>query len=265
MTSVPTGLPLLRRGAGATMRDGGCFVQVAGYLADGYSWSEYATSVHPVIRAAGIKCNDMMSAAARPRLAPLAGDAAGTGPEPSGVAGQVLTVRLLAWVAQRVSQHWSHRRLCQNAVNAALNWADCPCPEHRAVADRTHQAMDSLLYSDANVVAALAARIASADLISMPSPDWAVSTAVSVDVAHATDRNQALHDFLRELIGEHRRLTGHAPAPLQRWGQVCELLGTTGRVATAVPGSGGSSRRFSSSPSFTTGAPTATPSPSAIR
>jgi len=261
MTSVPTGLPLLRRGAGATMRDGGCFVQVAGYLADGYSWSEYATSVHPVIRAAGIKCNDMMSAAARPRLAPLAGDAAGTGPEPSGVAGQVLTVRLLAWVAQRVSQHWSHRRLCQNAVNAALNWADCPCPGHRAVADRTHQAMDYLLYSDANVVAALAARTASADPISMPSPDWAVSTAVSADVAHVIDRNQALHDFLRDLIGEHQRLTGHAPAPPQRWGQVCELLGMTGRVATAVPGSGSSS----SSPSFATGAPTATPAPSAIR
>jgi hypothetical protein len=264
MTSVPTGLPLLRRGAGATMRDGGCFVQVAGYLADGHSWSEYATSVHPVIRAAGIKCNDMMSAAARPRLAPLAGDAAGTGPEPSGVAGQVLTVRLLAWVAQRVSQHWSHRRLCQNAVNAALNWADCPCPGHRAVADRTHQAMDYLLYSDANVVAALAARTASADPISMPSPDWAVSTAVSADVAHVIDRNQALHDFLRDLIGEHQRLTGHAPAPPQRWGQVCELLGMTGRVATAVPGSG-SSRRSSSSPSFATGAPTATPAPSAIR
>ena len=264
MTSVPTGLPLLRRGAGATMGDGGCFVQVAGYLADGHSWSEYATSVQPVIRAAGIKCNDMMSAAARPRLAPLAADAAGTGPEPSGVAGQVLTVRLLAWVAQRVSQHWSHRRLCQNAVNAALNWADCPCPGHSAVADRTHQAMDHLLYSDANVVAALAARTASADPISMPSPDRAVSTAVSADVAHATDRNQALHDFLQDLIGEHRRLTGHAPASPQRWGQVCELLGTTGRVATAVPGSG-SSRRSSSSPSFVTGAPTATPSPSAIR
>ena len=264
MTSVPTGLPLLRRGAGATMRDGGCFVQVAGYLADGHSWSEYATSVHAVIRAAGIKCNDMMSAAARPRLAPLAGDAAGTGPEPSGVAGQVLTVRLLAWVAQRVSQHWSHRRLCQNAVNAALNWADCPCSGHRAVADRTHQAMDYLLYSDANVVAALVARTASADPISMPSPDWAVSRAVAAAVAHAIDRNQALHDFLRDLIGEHRRLTGHAPAPSQRWGQVCELLGTTGRVATAVPGLG-SSRRFSSSPSFATGAPTATPLSSAIR
>ena len=264
MTSVPTGLPLLRRGAGATMRDGGCFVQVAGYLADGHSWSEYATSVHPVIRAAGIKCNDMMSAAVRPRLAPLAADAAGTGPGPTGVAGQVLTVRLLAWVAQRVSQHWSHRRLCQNAVNAALNWADCPCSGHRAVADRTHQAMDYLLYSDANVVAALVARTASADPISMPSPDWAVSTAVSADVAHAIDRNQALHDFLRDLIGEHRRLTGHAPAPPQRWGQVCELLGTTGRVATAVPGLG-SSRRFSSSPSFATGAPTATPLSSAIR
>ena len=55
--------------------------------------------------------------------------------------------------------------------------------------------MDYLLYSDANVVAALAARTASADPISMPSPDWAVSTAVSADVAHAIDRNQALHDL----------------------------------------------------------------------
>ena len=261
MTSVPTGLPLLRRGAGATMRDGGCFVQVAGYLADGHSWSEYATSVHAVIRAAGIKCNDMMSAAVRPRLAPLAADAAGTGPGPTGVAGQVLTVRLLAWVAQRVSHRRPYRRLCQNAVNAALNWADCPCAGHQAVADRTYQAMGDLPYLQAS---AIAARTASADPISMPSPGWAVSAAVSADVEHATDRNQALHDFLRDLIGEHRRLTGHAPAPSQRWGQVCELLGTTGRVATAVPGSG-SSRRSSSSPSFATGVPTAAPAPSAIR
>ncbi len=247
MTSVPTGLPLLRRGAGATMRDGGCFVQVAGYLADGHSWSEYATSVHPVIRAAGIRCNDMMSDAARPRLAPLAADAAGTGPGPTGVAGQVLTVRLLAWVAQRVSHRRPYRRLYQNAVNAALNWADCPCTKHQAVADRAYQAMRELPYYVQ--ASAIAARTASADPISMPSPDWAVFTAVSADVEHATDRNQALHDFLRDLIGEHRRLTGHAPAPPQRWGQVCELLGTTGRVTTAIPGSG-SPRRSSSSPSL---------------
>jgi len=116
-----------------------------------------------VIRAAGIKCNDMMSAAVRPRLAPLAADAAGTGLEPSGVAGQVLTVRLLAWVAQRVSQHWSHRRLCQNAVNAALNWADCPCSKHQAVADRTYQAMRELPYY--LQASAIAARTASADPI----------------------------------------------------------------------------------------------------
>lgn len=230
---VPTGLPLLRHGPGDSPEDGGCFVQVAGFLSEGHSWSDNTPLVHPVIRSAGVLCNDLMSATARPRLAPLAADAAGTGPEPSGATGQILRVRLLAWVALRVSPRWENRQLCQNAVSAALDWADCPCPEHQKIADRGWRAMHDLPYVASQQIVRTVARTASVAPYRMPSPTWGVSAAIADAVMEATDADQTMYDFMWDLLGEHRRLTGHTPAGFKRWHHVCDLLGTTKEVITA--------------------------------
>lgn len=75
---IPSGLPLLRKGAGKSPKNGGCLVEVAGFLYDGMTWSDKAQCVANVLRPVSIYVNDEVSDGARPRLALAAGRLSGS-------------------------------------------------------------------------------------------------------------------------------------------------------------------------------------------
>lgn len=230
---IPSVMPLLRRGPGGDIQDGGCFNQVAGYLADGHSWTDQHRSIHPVIRAAGVLCNDTMSNLGRPRLAVLAADAAGTGPEPTAlIARQELTVRLVVWIAQQDPLHkisTESKELCRIAIEAALDWANCQCSACRTRASRIYWIIGPI--PDIPVSVSTAVYMAQADAWAMLAPGHAVSCGIRAILpppySTRQDRDRAAFEFLQGLIREHQRLTGSTPVPAQHWDQVCELVGTT--------------------------------------
>lgn len=76
---IPDFMPQLRKGAGATPQDGGCLVQVAGFLADGVSWTDKTPCVHPLLSDAAIRVNDIVNEEVRQSLLPLAPRLVGTG------------------------------------------------------------------------------------------------------------------------------------------------------------------------------------------
>lgn len=77
--NIPDVFPLLRKGTGETPEDGGCLVQVAGYLNDGVSWTDETPCVHPVLRYIAIWANDDSPDSERQSLLSLVPRLIGTG------------------------------------------------------------------------------------------------------------------------------------------------------------------------------------------
>lgn len=69
-TRTPELLPLLSRGKHRSPRKGGCFMELASFLA-GERWSDHPACTHPLLAAVARHVNDLTSDAARPRLARL--------------------------------------------------------------------------------------------------------------------------------------------------------------------------------------------------
>lgn len=55
---IPDFMPNIKEGTGDTPADGGCLVQIAGWLNDGHSWTDRTPCVHPVLRDVAIELND---------------------------------------------------------------------------------------------------------------------------------------------------------------------------------------------------------------
>lgn len=64
--------PLLRKGTGVTRRHGGCLMQVAGYLADGVSWTDRPSTADEALGSFGISLNDYADDEGRQELLPYA-------------------------------------------------------------------------------------------------------------------------------------------------------------------------------------------------
>lgn len=248
---IPDLMPLLRRGAGKTPATGGCLVQVASYLYDGKSWNDDTPCVHPILRDVAIGVNDHVSEDYRPKLAPLAADLVGTGPGPSNpTLAKILNVRLAVWACRRV-QHLMVDQRSVAAVDAAEAWANCPCRMCRAavnlVADAAAEAVMAarrpvphVVGSERAATAARALASAAVNLVADAAPYSLVgSVAADATVAagvYSVGYHQGLaaadvaaHNFLADLIAEHRRLTDFTPTSRDdaRWTEVCELIGTT--------------------------------------
>ncbi|MFC5999050.1 hypothetical protein ACFP6A_09990 [Quadrisphaera sp. GCM10027208] len=67
---VPDALPVLSRGKHRRPRHGGCFMEIASFLA-GERWSDHPACTHPLLAALARHVNDVTGDDARPRLAPL--------------------------------------------------------------------------------------------------------------------------------------------------------------------------------------------------
>ena len=68
--ALPDMLPVLSRGKHRRPSKGGCFMELASFLA-GERWSDHPGCTHPLLAALARHVNDLTSDAARPRLAPL--------------------------------------------------------------------------------------------------------------------------------------------------------------------------------------------------
>ena len=238
MNTTPDLMPLLRKGTGETPADGGCLVQVAGYLADGHSWVDDTPCVHPVLRLLAIVVNDLVSDVVRPRLAVVAPDLIGTGPGPDGVEGRVLAVRLAVWCARQVLDLCPDRGVALAAIVAAEEWADCPCDRHAASAGAAYAAANAYDVGGGVRDAAYAAWDAEAAAYAARAAAYAAWDAE--DAAYAAVRAAAYADsgavsdvrlagLLTGAVAEHRRLTGHHPPPTDsaRWDAICNLIGAT--------------------------------------
>ena len=77
MTTVPDYMPVLSSGAHTDPSKGGCFMEMASFLA-GEAWSDHPACTHPAIAAAARSVNDRLGDADRQRLVPLIPRVVGT-------------------------------------------------------------------------------------------------------------------------------------------------------------------------------------------
>lgn len=78
MTEVPDYVPMLVQGASDRPEEGGCLVQIANWLADPSTWTDYSKCVDPVLTHWAIVVNDIAGDETRHALALLAPRLAGT-------------------------------------------------------------------------------------------------------------------------------------------------------------------------------------------
>lgn len=216
--TIPDFLPFLRKGVGDTPADGGCLMQVAGFLYDVHSWRDDVACVHPVLRRAGIAVNDGVADADRRRLSLAAARIAGSADAVADWSDEqrhVLDVRLAAWCARSVlgQVRTQDRQVAEAAIRAAEAWADCPCGKHADAAYAAHaawaaNAADAAAYAaDAAAYAADAAAKAAADAA------HAAYAAVAAAAARAADTADPV-DWYFALIDEYDRLVGRTSEPL---------------------------------------------------
>ena len=119
MEIVPV-MPFLRSGAGGSPKNGGCLIEVAGYLWDG-RWTDKHDCVHPVLREMGIRVNDSVSDSERQRLlVEVVPRIVGTAIEDETLNKRV-SVHLALFCARKVS-HLNTDPRVQKALDAAQGW-----------------------------------------------------------------------------------------------------------------------------------------------
>ncbi len=205
--TIPDYLPQLRTGTGATPKDGGCLVQVAGFLYDGESWTDRAACVHPALRSAGILVNDSLSKDGLRRLSLLAARISGSGTfvEDWSVEGKV---RLHADLAR-----WSAKSAAKSAAYAAESAAEYAAYAAKYAAEYAAYAAESAEYA-----AESAAYAAESAAYAAESAAYAAESAA---------RDDALITFYTGLVDEFDRLTGRNSQPLteEQGNAIRELIG----------------------------------------
>lgn len=176
--NVPDFMPQLRYGAGQTPQDGGCLVQVAGFLNDGVSWTDSTPCVHPMLREVAIGTNDRVDDVLRQTLLPLAPRLIGTGLTGDEAEDRRVTLALVEWCVRQAA-------VAAHAIGGI--WA-------------------SNVAVDAKNEAALYASGAS-DLNSLNSMRCKVIASLAAD-AHGEVSPEALADFLVRMIDEYDRVSG---------------------------------------------------------
>ncbi|WP_344313540.1 hypothetical protein [Fodinicola feengrottensis] len=222
---------MIRKGVGATPKDGGCLVQVAGWLYDGKSWADDVTCVHPVLRSAGIRVNDAVSDGERHRLALMAPRISGSADAVADWSEQdskVLNVRLAVWCARQALPfvRESDRRVCETAITAAEHWCESPTAAAAAYAANAANAAANAAYA-ANAAAAnaAAAYAANAAAYAAAAAAYAANAAAYAANAAAYAANAKV-DLYIGLVDEYDRLTGRVTKQMTRedWNRVRTVM-----------------------------------------
>ena len=182
---VPDFMPRLRSGAGETPKDGGCLIQVAGYLNDGVSWTDATPCVHPALRRAGILVNDGVDDEYRQRLLLLAPRLIGTGGTGDPVEDRRIAVELARWCAADAKESAAAPASAEAAASASASAAGATASASAAGATASA--------AGATASAAFAASYAA----------FAAVYAASADA-----RSKARFDFLVRLIDAYDHITG---------------------------------------------------------
>ncbi|MBO0827175.1 MAG: hypothetical protein J2P24_05275 [Streptosporangiales bacterium] len=91
MSTAADWLPSLSRGRHRDPREGGCFMEVASWLAD-EPWSDHPSCTHPLLAQVAREVNDHSTDAGRRALAPMIPDVIGANPADPGVAPRLVLV-----------------------------------------------------------------------------------------------------------------------------------------------------------------------------
>jgi hypothetical protein len=234
MASVPDVMPILSAGKHRSPRGGGCFMEIAGFLA-GERWSDHPKCADPSLAELARCINDVMPDERRSELAPMIPSVIGTGgrdaTERTLIAARIVrecTVAALPVVDVKTrplacALVLAERILGQQTPQAQLALA--AHPEAAAYAGlvtrgQPRQWRETRAYLSLAVPQALRCAVrAISDELGAGSPDVLVRTlAASIDAA----RRQCGLD------------ADPLPLPEQRWAAACELVGRRPNPADAA-------------------------------
>ena len=143
MINIPDFMPNLRHGSGETPKDGGCLIQIAGWLNDGVSWTDKTPCVHPVFRRLGINFNDWFDDTDRQKLLAFLPRIIGTGLTGDEAEDKRVAVGLAEYAASQAQK-----------FDAAVAVAAANAAAHAAVAAAAAAAVDAAAAADAAANAA---------------------------------------------------------------------------------------------------------------
>lgn len=234
MANIPEMMPVLSRGKHYHPRSGGCFMELASYLAS-ERWSDHPACTHPVLAEAARLVNDWTSDRARPRLAPLAPQVIGQrdlGESFSQDAAVIAALRALPVVALG-----EQRALAVGLMRIIMDAGEPP----HVISPGFFAAAQEALEDQP------AAKIWAEEFIASvgdPSPNRQVSTKMvsiaipALGAACISDVDKELCELLTEIIDWAHKCSGtdpHAIAPLkpEQWQDIMDPALEPGFVLTA--------------------------------
>ena len=222
-SSTPDLMPVLSRGKHRTPRRGGCFMEVASFLA-GEKWSDHPSCTHPLLAALARDVNDHVGDEHRRLIAPLIPDVIGlNGTDP----------RIYPWLGREVALAAmpvvSAERQGVAAVGLlrcerVLNGLEGRDPQELSVRSQLALAMVPQARDWARSFSKMGwGRPESFARRSAPA---IIHSAVSgIACASVTDPEDALVDLLRRAVRDCKVWMHHTPAPLEagQWREACIL------------------------------------------
>jgi hypothetical protein len=228
---TPGMLPVLSRGRHRNPRKGGCFMELASYLA-GERWSDHPACTHPLLAALARHVNDLTTDAGRPALAPLIPSVIGLRSADARV--DVRLALLAATTALPVVSEERQHVLALSVLTCAevLVVLDGRVDERAASAWRTAEEQAPGAFAWAR---AFRSRVAGDRPVSVATfrrhtaPHTVRCAAEGISAACVSDPEPLLRDLLAVAIDECRRLVPDPSAPAaahdERWEEACRLVG----------------------------------------
>jgi hypothetical protein len=229
MTNAPEGLPVLSAGNHRSPRSGGCFMEIASYLA-GERWSDHPKCSDPSLAELARCVNDRVSDGPRPQLSIMIPSVIGTGPRRTRdrVALGASVVRSCTLIGLRVADVKARPMAC------ALVMAE------RVLGETTPQAQALLAARPDLAAAAESFTTERAALLRHPRSYLyhAVPQAIQLTVRAVSDElgpqaPPVLAAMLADAIASVRARCGldelDARATQERWQDACALVGKTPR------------------------------------
>lgn len=228
---LPDMLPVLSRGRHRNPRKGGCFMELASFLA-GERWSDHPACTHPLLAALARHVNDLTSDAARPRLAPLIPSIIGLTSDDPRVDARVAlraATTALPIVAEERQRVLALSVLASEDLLSTLDGRPTGTlgPVSRAAldavpgAERWARAFRRQLAGDLPVSVKAFRRHA--------APQAVRCATEGIALACVSDPERRLHDLLVAAIDDCRRLVGVQPEPPvavpAQWEAACRLVG----------------------------------------
>jgi hypothetical protein len=222
---LPDMMPVLSPGSHRSPRKGGCFMELASFLA-GERWSDHPPCTHPLLAALARDVNDHVDDVTRQRLAPSIPDVIGlNGDDPRVYARIALRAALAAlWVASAERQGVMAVSVLR--CERVLNELEGRCLEH--VSAHTLSVLAQV--PDATQWARKFSQMGwggARTFTRRSAPAIVHSAVVGIATACIDDPDAMLVDLLHETIASCREWFGygaHADVPDEQWQAMCELV-----------------------------------------